>query len=77
MAGKQAKTLTRAQFAAALRRGRPGRHGVRNRVIFLLSTKAGLRAGEIAKLTWPMLLGTERDWISRVDLAVREQGGMQ
>jgi integrase/recombinase XerD len=28
----------------------------RNRVIVLLSTKAGLRAGEIAKLTWDMVI---------------------
>jgi len=30
------------------------RHATRNRLIFLLSTKAGLRAKEIAKLTWGM-----------------------
>jgi len=28
----------------------------RNRVLVLLSLKAGLRAGEIANLTWPMVL---------------------
>ena len=31
------------------------RHGPRNRVIFLLSIKAGLRAKEIASLTWDMV----------------------
>jgi integrase len=32
------------------------RNPERNRVIVLLSIKAGLRAGEIAKLTWDMVL---------------------
>src|ERR1019366_3522848 len=32
------------------------RHPLRNRVIALLSIRAGLRAGEIAKLDWSMVL---------------------
>lgn len=36
-----------------------GRHSVRNRVMALLSLKAGLRAGEIAQITWPMVLDAE------------------
>jgi integrase len=32
------------------------RHPLRNRLIVLLSLKAGLRASEIARLTWDMLL---------------------
>jgi len=56
MAGKQAKILTRSQIAAALRHVRRGRYLQRDRVMILLSVKAGLRAGEIAKLTWPMVL---------------------
>ena len=32
------------------------RHHLRNRVIVLLAAKAGLRAGEIANLTWDMVL---------------------
>src|SRR5712671_3550982 len=59
MAGKQAKTLTRQQVVAALRRARRGRYPQRDRVMILLSVKAGLRAGEIAKLTWAMLLDAD------------------
>lgn len=55
MAGKQAKTLTNEQTAKALQLAKCSRHAARNRVMILLSVKAGLRAGEIAKLTWPML----------------------
>jgi integrase len=51
MAGKQAKILTRQQVVAALRRARRGRYPRRDRVMILLSVRAGLRAGEIAKLT--------------------------
>jgi integrase len=37
------------------------RYPARNRLIVLLSVKAGLRAGEIAKLTWEMLVDPEGD----------------
>ena len=53
--GKQAKTLTKAQVEAALGFLDSTRHPVRNRVIFLLSVKAGLRAKEVASLTWDMV----------------------
>ena len=53
--GKQAKVLSRAQIDGALGYIAKTRHPVRNRVIFLLSAKAGLRAKEIASLTWDML----------------------
>src|SRR5438067_8503247 len=56
MAGKQAKILsdTDAQDLLVYATGR--RYPHRNVVIVLLSIKAGLRAGEIAKLTWDMVL---------------------
>lgn len=53
--GKQAKTLTKGQVDGALGYLATTRHAVRNRVIFLLSVKAGFRAKEIAGLTWDMV----------------------
>jgi integrase/recombinase XerD len=52
--GKQAKTLTKGQINAMLAYFSTTRHPERNRLIFLLSAKAGLRAKEIARLTWWM-----------------------
>jgi integrase/recombinase XerD len=52
--GKQAKTLSRGQIEAVLGYLAKTRHAVRNRLVFLLSAKAGLRAKEIARLTWWM-----------------------
>src|SRR5437764_7221230 len=68
MAGKQAKTLTRQQVRAALHRARRGRYPRRDRVMILLSVKAGLRAGEIAQLTWPMLLDADGRLGHRIEL---------
>jgi integrase/recombinase XerD len=51
---KQAKTLTKGQTDAMLAYLATTRHALRNKLIFLLSTKAGLRAKEIARLTWEM-----------------------
>jgi integrase/recombinase XerD len=53
--GKQAKTLTKGQAEAVLGYLATTRWPRRNRVIFLLSAKAGLRAKEIAGLTWLMV----------------------
>jgi len=52
--GKQAKTLSKGQVEAVLGYLARTRHPARNRLIFLLSVKAGLRAKEIARLTWWM-----------------------
>src|ERR1700722_1244386 len=56
MPGKQAKILAPLDIADLLAFADCSRHPLRNRVIVLLSTKAGLRAGEIASLTWDMVL---------------------
>src|ERR1051325_3544853 len=68
MAGKQAKTLTRPHLRLALRRAGCSRYPERDRVMVLLSVKAGLRAGEIAKLTWPMLLDADGRLGYRIEL---------
>jgi integrase/recombinase XerD len=57
--GKQAKVLSRAQIDGALGYIAKTRHPIRNRVIFLLSVKAGLRAKEIASLKWDMLTDSD------------------
>lgn len=57
--GKQAKVLSRAQIEAALGYVAKTRHPHRNRVIFLLSVKAGFRAKEIASLTWEMVTASD------------------
>jgi integrase len=56
MAGRQAKVIRPAQICVLLRHVRRYSDPVRSRVIVLLSLKAGLRAAEIAKLEWPMVL---------------------
>lgn len=56
MAGRQAKILSDEQLDRLLEFAtHHTRYPLRNRLIVLLSVKAGLRAGEISKLTWPMV----------------------
>ena len=55
MIGKRAKILSADNVEDLLVFARQTRHPIRNQVLVLLSVKAGLRAGEIANLTWPML----------------------
>jgi integrase len=55
MPGKQAKILTSQHVDDLLLFADTTRHPRRNRVIILLSLKAGLRAAEIANLTWDMV----------------------
>jgi integrase len=57
MAGKQAKILSDKQTRSLLVFASTSRNPRRNRLILLLSLKAGLRAGEIANLTWDMVVG--------------------
>src|SRR5437899_2208942 len=56
MPGKQAKILSQQQATVLLAYASTTRYPVRNCLVVLLSVKAGLRAGEIARLTWDMVL---------------------
>ena len=59
MAGKQAKILQPNQINDLLVFAIHSRHPIRNRAIVQLSVRAGLRAGEIANLTWAMVLAAD------------------
>src|SRR5438477_7124791 len=68
MLGKQAKILSDDNIRELLAFTELTRHPVRNRVIVLLTAKAGLRAGEIANLTWDMVVGPTGDISSVIEL---------
>jgi integrase len=75
---KQAKTLSRGQIEGALGYVATIRHPHRNRVIVLLSVKAGFRAKEIASLTWDMVTdasGEIGDAIHLRDIASKGRSG--
>jgi integrase len=55
MVGKRAKVLSPDHVEDLLVFAAQTRHPLRNRALVLLSVKAGLRAAEIANLTWPMV----------------------
>jgi integrase len=61
MRGKQAKILSVDNLDDLLLFAETSRHPSRNKVIVLLSAKAGLRAGEIAYLTWAMVTDPNGD----------------
>lgn len=69
MLGKQAKILTEKQQKVVLDYLDGTRHPLRNQLIFLFSFKAGLRAKEIASLTWSMVCNSDGE----VDDVIRLQ----
>jgi len=76
--GKQSKTVSDKQTEAMLAYLTRRRNGVRNRAVFLLSVKAGLRSKEIACLRWSMLVtpdGQLGDAIHLTDNASKGQSG--
>ena len=75
MAGKQAKVLTDTQQRAVLNFLDGTRYPIRNRAIFLLSMKAGLRAKEIASLRWRNLTDTEGHLMDAVVIEDRGSKG--
>jgi|SRR5579862_1024942 len=76
--GKQAKILTNPQFSTLLSWIDTRRHADRNRLIALLSFKAGLRAKEIASLQWSMVMtadGKIADHIALTNQASKGRSG--
>jgi len=78
MLGKQAKVLSKRELQRLLDHVSHSRHPERDRVIVLLSFKAGMRAKEIALLTWSMVTdasGELADCIALPDRASKGNGG--
>ncbi|WP_118858308.1 tyrosine-type recombinase/integrase [Sphingomonas mesophila] len=61
-----AKVLGPADVRLLLKHVTGQRYPERNRVMVLLSFKAGMRACEIAGLSWPMILGSDHSLSSQV-----------
>jgi len=61
MPDRQAKILSDAQIKGILHYLETTRYPIRNRVIFSLNLKAGLRASEMANLRWNMVLNENGD----------------
>lgn len=75
MLQRQAKTLRAGQIRAVLDHVSRTRHPVRNRAIFLLSLRAGLRAKEIANLEWRMVTDAEGEVSDTIRLFDRASKG--
>lgn len=76
--GKQAKILTDKQSRVVLKYLEEARYPVRDKVMFLLSIKAGLRAKEISSITWGMVTDADGDVSDRIALpntASKGKGG--
>jgi integrase/recombinase XerD len=78
MSGRQAKILSKDSCDDLLVFASTTRHPLRNRLIVLLSVKAGLRAAEIANLTWEMVLTPTAEIGPAIELhdrAAKKSGG--
>lgn len=79
MPGRQAKLISAATLNRVLAYvNRQSRTPARDRVMILLSVRAGLRAAEIAKLTWSMVLnanGRVGDMMVVTDHIAKKRGG--
>src|SRR5215472_12677028 len=76
--GKQAKTISDKQIRAVLAELDTRRYPARDRVMFLLSLRAGLRAKEVASVTWGMVTDAEgevADVIALQNRASKGKGG--
>jgi len=75
---KKAKTLTKPQIKPITGLIQQTRYPVRSQAIFLLSARAGLRAKEIAGLTWKMVTDADGQLSSAIplrDVASRGRSG--
>ena len=78
MPGRQAKVLSKDNCGDLLVFASTTRNPGRNRLIVLFSIKAGLRAAEIANLTWEMVLTPTADIGPAIELhdrAAKKSGG--
>jgi len=77
MPGRQAKLITTAVLRRMLARIRHSYTPERDRAIVLLSVKAGLRACEIARLDWSMVLNARGRIADAIELhdAIAKNGG--
>jgi hypothetical protein len=78
MPGKQAKVVTPQMLRRLLRRTSKTPSHARDRAMILLSVKAGLRACEIARLEWSMVLdarGKVADILAVHDAIAKKRGG--
>jgi len=78
MHGKQAKAVTSSMLKRMLRYAARSSFPARDRVMILLSVKAGLRACEIARLDWSMVLdarGQVADMMSVRDAIAKKRSG--
>ena len=73
--GKQAKIITDKQTRAILAELETRRYPARDRVRFLLSMRAGLRAKEIACVTWSMVTDAEGEVADAIGLENRAAKG--
>ncbi len=76
MVGRQAKILSPRSVRRLLQAARRGRFPERDQLIVLLAARAGLRACEIARLTWSMVLDANGEIASSIDIraAIAKRG---
>src|ERR1043166_548040 len=73
--GKQAKTLRKTELQRLLNHISHTRHPERDRVMVLLAFKAGLRACEVASLTWSMVTTGTGELADAISLPNRASKG--
>lgn len=73
--GKQSKVLTEKQIEVMGNYLLNKRYGLRNKVIFLLSVKSGLRAVEISMLSWSMVVNPDGEVSDSINLTNKASKG--